>query len=191
MATNEQLHQDLDYVARAVRHQDQPVGVPAIYFLWAAIILVGFALPDLAPRMAGRFWLVAAIGGGLLSWWLGARDALASGVSDPALGKRHGYHWLITGVAFALSALPLVTGRGDQGAAISNFLLITGLAYALAGIHLVRPMLASGLVMLAAYGVLQLFAPPYTWTITGVAIAVALTWAGVSARRARRAGALQ
>jgi len=191
MTQNKQLQQDLDYVRNVVRHHDSELGVPAIYFLWAAVILVGFALPDLAPRLAGRYWLLAGIGGGLLSWWLGAREAKRSGFNDAALGKRHGLHWLITGVAFLLSALPLILARGDQGAAVGNFLLITGLSYALAGVHLNRPMLWSGLLMLVAYGVLQLFAPPYTWTITGVVIALSLVWAGLSARRARNAGSLQ
>ena len=36
-----------------------------------------------------------------------------------------------------------------------------------------------------AYAVLVLFEPPYTWTITGIAIGLALAWAGVGARRAR------
>ena len=57
MTTADQIKQDLDYVASAGRYHDRPPGVPAIYFLWACIIPVGFALPDLAPRFAGPFWL--------------------------------------------------------------------------------------------------------------------------------------
>lgn len=191
MTQTEQLQQDLDYVRTVVRHHEVDLGVPAIYFLWAAVILVGFALPDLAPRLAGRYWVLAGIGGGLLSWWLGARDAKRSGFNDAALGRRHGAHWLLTGLAFLLSALPLITGRGDPAAAVGNFLLITGLSYALAGVHLNRPMLWSGLVMLFSYGLLQLFSPPYTWTITGIVIALSLAWAGVSAQRARASGTPQ
>ena len=55
-------------------------------------------------------------------------------------------------------------------AAVGNFLLVAGLAYALAGVHLERPMLWSGLIMLAAYVMLNMFALPYTWTITGLVI---------------------
>ena len=58
--------------------------------------------------------------------------------------------------------------------------------YALAGVHLERPLLWSGMVMLAAYVVLTVFALPYTWTITGLAIGVSLAWAGLSAVRAAR-----
>lgn len=186
-----ELQQDLDFVASAVRRQDRAAGIPAIYFLWAAIIAIGFALPDFAPRQAGAFWLVAGIGGGLLSWWLGARDSRRSGVNDVELGKRYGYHWLIAGVAFVLSALPMVLGRVDVGSGVANFLLVAGITYALAGIHLNRPILWSGLLMLAAYAVLVIFTPPYVWSITGGVIAISLVWAGLAARRQRAAGALQ
>jgi len=191
MTSAEQLKQDLDYVASAVRRRDRCVGVPAIYFLWAAIVLVGFALPDFADRYAGAFWLVAGIGGGLLSWRLGELDARKHGVNDRELGLRHGYHWLIGGVAFFLCALPAIVGRADIGDTVSSFLLVAGLLYALAGVHLERPLLWSGLLMLAAYAVLVLFAPPYTWTITGIVIAVSLAWAGLAAQRSRRADAPQ
>ena len=185
MTTADQIKQDLDYVASAVRFHDRPAGVPAIYFLWACIIPVGFALPDLAPRYAGPVWLVASLGGGLLSWWLAARHERACGIRDAALGRRHGYHWLVGGFAFLLCALPLFAGRADVDATVSSFLLVTGLMYALAGIHLDRGMLGSGLMMMTAYAVMVLFQPPYTWTITGLAIGLALAWAGVGSRRAR------
>ena len=178
MTSADQIKQDLDYVASAVRRQDQCTGVPAIYFLWAGIVLVGFALPDFRPQLAGAVWLVAGIGGGLLSWWLG----------DVALGRRYGMHWTIGGVGFFLSALPMITGAGDPGQVVSNFLLVAGLVYALAGVHLERPLLWSGLLMLASHLVLVLFAPPYTWSITGLVIAVALTWSGLAAQRTRASG---
>lgn len=186
MTEAERLQQDLDYVAAAVRRRDRPQGLPAIYFLWAAIVPIGFALPDFSPRHAGLFWFVAGIGGGLLSWWYGARDARRSGLNDSELGRRHGYHWLVAGVAFVLSALPMAFGHVEPGMGSSNFLLVAGITYALAGVHLERPLLFSGLLMLAAYAVLVVASPPYVWTITGVVIALSLLWAGLSARRQRR-----
>lgn len=189
MTRNEQLQQDLDYVAGAVRRRDRPVGVPAIYFLWAAIIAIGFALPDFAPRRLNLFWLVAGVGGGALSWWLGARAERRSGINDRELGMRYGLHWGIGGIAFALTFLPLLLGRVSPQQGGAQFLFTTGLLYAMAGVHLERALLWSGLLMLAAYVVLTLFAPPYAWTITGLVIALALAWAGFSARRAIAAGA--
>lgn len=187
----DRLQQDLDYLSHAVRHHERPVGTPSIYFLWALIVLVGFALPDFAPHRAGAFWFVAGIGGGLLSWWLGARDARASGVNDRELGKRYGYHWLIAGAGFLLAALPLVLGRAPAASAASTFMLVTGLAYAYAGLHLNRPILWSGMLMLAAYAVMMVAQPSYAWTFSGVVIATSLLWAGMSAQRQRKAGALQ
>ncbi|HWS77038.1 MAG TPA: hypothetical protein VN205_01555 [Thermomonas sp.] len=188
MTKTEQLQQDLDYIAATVRRRDRPAGIPAIYFLWAAIIGVGFALTDFAPRGLGAFWLVCGIGGGLLSWWLGERDARRSGVIDQELGRRHGLHWGIGGIAFALTFLPLLLGRVPPQQGGAGFLFTTGLLYALAGVHLERPMLWSGLLMLAAYALLTVFALPYTWTISGIVIALSLAWAGLSAQRARNAG---
>ena len=52
----DRLQQDLDYVVAAVRRHDTSLGVPAIYFLWAVLVPVGFALPDLAPGIAGPYW---------------------------------------------------------------------------------------------------------------------------------------
>lgn len=182
MADVDRIKQDLDYVAAAVRRRDRPQGLPAIYFLWAAIVLVGFSLPDFWPRYAGSFWLVAGIGGGLVSWWYGARDARRSGVNDTALGRRYGYHWLLAGVAFILSALPMALGQVEPGIGASNFLLVAGIVYAFAGVHLERPLLFSGLLMLAAYAVLVVASPPFAWTLTGIAIAISLAWAGVAAR---------
>ena len=191
MTHDEQIRHDLDYVATAVRRQDRPVGTPAIYFLWAILVPIGFALPDFLPHLAGAYWLVAGIGGGLASMWLGGRDARLNGISDRELGRRYGLHWLFTGLAFMLSALPLATGKVAPAAAVPTFMLIAGLAYTLAGVHLIRPLLWSGLMMLAAYAALQLLPLPYIWTISGIAIALSLVWAGIVARQARHAGNAQ
>ena len=191
MTHDEQIRHDLDYVAAAVRRQDHPVGTPAIYFLWAILVPIGFALPDFLPHLAGAYWLVAGIGGGLASMWLGGRDARLNGISDRELGRRYGLHWLFTGLAFMLSALPLATGKVAPAAAVPTFMLIAGLAYTLAGVHLNRPILWSGLLMFAAYAALQVFPTPRIWTVSGLLIGLSLAWAGIAARRARLAGAAQ
>lgn len=182
MTEANRLQQDLDYVAAAVRWHDHPAGLPLIYMLWSGVILVGFALPDFAPQYAGVFWFVAGIGGGLFSWWYGARHARRRGINDTALAKRYGYHWLIAGVAFVLGALPMAFGRVEPGIGASNFLLVAGIVYALAGVHLERPLLFIGVLMLTAYAVLVIASPPYVWTATGVVIAISLLWAGLAAR---------
>lgn len=189
MASSDHLREDLDYVVGAVRHHDRPLGAPSIYFLWSAIVLVGFALPDLAPRAAGPFWLLVGTAGGLLSLWLGAREARRSGVNDTLQARRHGLHWAIGGIGFGLVALPMLLGRAEPAAVVPGFLLVAGLLYALAGVHLLRPLLWVGLLMLAAYAVMVVFAPPYAWTLTGIAISAGLLCAGIVAGSARKEGA--
>lgn len=184
MTSTDRLRQDLDYVANAVRRNDRCSGIPSIYFMWAAIIAVGFTLPDFAPQFASLFWLVFGIGGGLASWWLGAREDRRSGKLDRELGRRHGFHWLIGGVGFMVCWLPVLRGAPIE-AITGNFLLVAGLVYSLAGVHLERPLLWSGLLMLAAYVVLSVFAPPYTWTFTGVVIGLSLLWAGLASGKLR------
>lgn len=191
LAQRDLLKDDLAFIARAVRRNDTPVGIPALYFLWAAITAVGFALPDFAPERAGAYWFVVGTGGGLLSWWIGHRDTRRQGLSDNELGRRYIAHWGICGIAFLLAGLPLFTAKIPPQQAASVFLLIAGLANALAGVHLVRPYLWSGLLMLVGYGVLAVFEPPYIWTITGLVIGVTMAWTGLYARAKRRAGALQ
>ena len=186
MTSAEQLKQDLDYVANAVRRHERPLGPPAVWFLWALLVPVGFALPDFAPRSAGAYWFFAGIGGGLISWWLGRGEARRRGVQDAELSRRMGLHWLIAGVGFVLCGLPMMTGQVEPGIAASSYMLVAGLVYSLAGVHLLRPMLWIGVLMLAAYAVLVVADPPYAWTLTGVVIAVGLAWAGFAARTGRR-----
>lgn len=185
MTTPQQIKEDLAFVASAVRRQDRPSGVPEIYFLWAAIIAVGFALSDFKPAWAGIYWLVVGIPGGLLSWYLGARASNRAGLTDPQLGSRYALHWCIAGVGFFLATLPMVMKRVDPATGASNYLLLAGLAYAFAGVHLERPLLWSGLMMLAGYAALMVFSMPYVWTATGAIIAVSLMWAGMNSRGRR------
>jgi len=184
MSPTDRLRQDLDYVANAVRRNEHSGSIPPIYFMWAVIVAIGFALPDFAPPLAGPFWLVFGILGGLASWWLGAREERRTGHRDLELGRRWGYHWMVGGLGFMVCWLPVLGGAPIEAVA-GNFLLVAGLTYALAGVHLERPLLWSGLLMLAAFVVLSLFALPYTWTFTGIMIGLSLAWAGLSARRQR------
>ncbi|WP_299594064.1 hypothetical protein [uncultured Microbulbifer sp.] len=182
------LQSDLDYISSAVRADATEGGIPALYYLWALLIAVGFSLPDFAPQLAGIYWLFAGIGGGLFSWWLGARQSRRAGVNNPQLAQRYGLHWCLVGAAFLLCFLPLMLGRVSPEMGGANFLLVTGIAYGLAGVHLERPLLWCGILMLLAYGVLVVLLPPYTWTITGITVSIALCWAGFSRRAAIKAG---
>lgn len=174
MTTQDQLKQDLEYVATAVRRNDAAGGLPALYAFWATVILAGFTLVDFAPGIAGWFWLVAGIGGGIGSMWYANRETRRRGIANSAEGKRWGLHFLIGGAGWLLVALSMITGKLAPEAGATGFLLVTGLVYGLAGIHLDRPMLWSGLIALAGYAAMQLVDVPYVWTTTGVLMALSL-----------------
>src|SRR3546814_10286778 len=82
-----------------------------------------------------------------------------------------------------LAMLPAAVGLVDVDGALPGFLLVGGLVYALAGVHLERPLLWVGVLMLAAYVVLVLLAPPHLWTVASVMIALALVWTGIASLR--------
>ncbi|MBB5211623.1 hypothetical protein [Microbulbifer hydrolyticus] len=182
------IQSDLDYIRSAVGADATAGGIPAVYFLWALLIPVGFSLPDFAPHLAGIYWLIVGTGGGLFSWWLGARQSRRAGVNNPELARRYGLHWCLVGGAFLLCFLPLVLGRVAPEMGGANFLLVTGIAYGLAGVHLERPLLWCGILMLVAYGILIVLMPPHIWTITGITVGLALCWAGFSRHAAIKAG---
>lgn len=179
---------DLAYVASALRRRDVQYGVPSIFFLWSALFLVGWSLPDFAPRFTAPYWLVAGVGGGLLSWWLGARHELKRGEVDIELGKRYGYHWLICGAAFFGVFLPFMLGGHELTAYAADllgrqFLLVCALAYGLAALHLERGLALPAAIMGVGYLVLNIWSPTYLWTSMAVLISAALFVAGLQARR--------
>lgn len=182
MTAIDRVKEDLDYVTNAVRREDRDDGIPMIYFMWAVLVAIGFALPDFAPRWAGLYWLIAGPAGGLASWWLGARRGAQAGIHDAALGRRYAYHWLLAALAFVLVFVPALAGKVGVAAAATNLLLVAGLTYALAGVHLERPLLWSGVLMFAGYVALSLFELPYIWTTTGLIVAASLLLAGFNQR---------
>ena len=179
---------NLAFVASVLRRRDTNCGVPAIFYLWSVLFLVGWALPDFAPRWTGPFWLVAGIGGGLLSWWLAARDEITRGEVDVELGRRYGFHWLICGAAFFGVFLPFMLGGHELDAYAAEllgrqFLLVCALAYGLAALHLERGLTLPATIMGVGYLVLNVWSPAYLWTTMGALIAIALAVAGLQARR--------
>lgn len=187
MTSKSSIQEDLQYVAGAVRRRNRQAGVPAIFFMWAAIILVGWSLPDFAPQYAGWFWVIVGPVGGLVSWWLGARDARQSGDLDREHGKRHGLHWLLSGIAFFAVFLPFMTAAGAEGYTNiivgRQFLLMVALVYALAAVHLERGLAWPAAIMATGYIALTVWSPPYLWSTMGAVVAVSLILAGLQARR--------
>jgi hypothetical protein len=178
------LKDDLAFVRAAIDRGRDDRGTAPSYFLWAAIIGIGFALPDFAPRAAWMFWIVAGLGGGLASVWLGYRYNARRGVQDPAVGRRHGLHWLLSGVAMAVPMAAIWLGRVPAPVAAPMVLSTVGLAYALAGIHLHPPLRWAGFALLGGSVVMLLWPTHYLWTATGLTVALALAIGGIAALRA-------
>lgn len=185
MSAPDTLKDDLEFITNAVRRGEDDRGYAPIYFLWAGLIAVGFALPDFAPRLALPYWLVIGPGGGLFSWWYAGRRALRAGVRDRQLGRRYALHWLLSGMGIGLVTVMGTTGALSAQQMSGLLLVTTGMAYALAGVHLNPPMLPSGFIMLLAAAAMMILHVPYVWTTTGLAVGVALLVAGICVARAR------
>jgi hypothetical protein len=181
------LHEDLAYVAAAVRNECPPE-VRAIYLLWAVLVPVGFALPDFAPQWAGWYWLIVGPAGGVASWLIGSRASARTGIRDRQTGRRYAWHWTAAAVAFLLAALPAFKGQISGSVMGGYMLLIAGLVYVLAGVHLNRPMVYAGSLMLAGYLVINLLDFAYAWTATGIIVGLGLALTALLAGRPREQG---
>ena len=188
MSELDQLNQNLDFVRGAVSRARVDVGSPAIYFLWAAIAGIGFSLPLFAPKLALAFWVLAVVGGGSITIWLGQRHARARGVVDRELARRQGLHWLGSGIAMGSVVVGVLAGRLEWVTTLPLLISLAGLAYLLAGIHLHPPLRWVGAIFLAASAVLWWVPGPYVGALTGAAVAIALGVAGLVALHTLREG---
>lgn len=180
---SKQIESDLGYVKDLVRRSDREPTPASIYLLWAAIVLVGFAMVDLAPRWVGFFWMIAGPLGGIASGLLGRRGGLRSGQIQREIGIRHALHWGGMLVLTALAVLLALTGhipRDEMGRVI---LLIVAFGWWSAGVHFDRVFLWLGGLMMLGFGGTLLF-ERYAWTALGLLIAVALVI--VALHRGRR-----
>ena len=87
------VEEDLGYVRDVVSRSERDDTPRAIWYLWAAIGGIGFALIDFRPERVGLFWSVAAPLGFLASVWLGWRHGRALGQESRREGRAHMLHW--------------------------------------------------------------------------------------------------
>lgn len=178
MNEHPQLKDDLSYVAAAVRNECPPE-IRAIYVLWAVLIAVGFALPDFVPHWTGWYWLVVGPAGGIASWLIGRRASADIGMQDRRMGMRYAWHWIAAGVTFLLAALPAFMGTVSGQVMGTYMLLIAGLVYILAGVHLNRPMVIGGVLMMLGFVMINVTEFAYAWTMTGIIVGAALVLTAV------------
>jgi hypothetical protein len=165
--------EDLGYVRDLVARSERDDTPRAIWYLWAAIGGIGFALIDFRPDSVGLFWLVAAPLGFLASVWLGWRHARKLGQESRREGRTHMLHW--GGMGGAIALLVFFAARGHlTGEEIAQaILLVVALGYFLAGVHLTRPLLWVGLVLAGSFLAVE-FVGGYVWTMVGAVMALAL-----------------
>lgn len=182
MSAAENAKSDLQFVRAAVQRAEPPTP-PALYFLWAAIMLAGGVLADFRPLWVGRYWLVAAPLGFVVSAVLGHRWQQHLGQVSLEAGRKEFLHWAAMLGAAALAVLLVVADTLTPHGLGSVMLLLVALTYVQAGVHLHRSLVWIGLVIGAAY-VLTLFAKPYEWTLASVLVAIALVGQAFFGRRA-------
>ena len=174
-----QVQSDVHFVREVIARSEQHRAPASIYLLWAALILVGFPMVDFAPRYVGLFWMIAGPLGGVISFLLGWRSSIREGTIRRSLGIRYALHWSgVMGAILLLTLYSVFSSRAVNYSFAHLILLILALAYFLAGVHLDRPLLWAGLLMAAGY-VALIFVTTYTWTITGVVVAIALVLSAV------------
>jgi len=75
-----QVKSDIGYVREVLQTSERDQGPVAIYYLWAAILLVGFSLLDfVSGYVVGLYWAIAAPAGFALSTFLGWRASQRRG----------------------------------------------------------------------------------------------------------------
>jgi hypothetical protein len=173
-----QLEQDLRYVRTAVERSDIDPTPRRLCFVWAAIVLVGFALVDLRDAWVPAYWAVAAPLGFVLSAWIGWLHARRRGqVANPAAAK-HLLHW--GGLVAAVFLVWLMPSQGVMSwAGVGpTILLLLALGYFQAGVHFDPALRWIGVALAAGYAFV-LFVDAYAWLTLGVLVALALLTIGV------------
>lgn len=171
MTDARETDQDLGYVRRVVQRSEAGSDPAAIWYLWAVIGALGFALIDFAPDRVPLYWMIMGPAGFVASVWLGWRHSRAIGQESDREGRAHLLHWGATLIA-AFLLVPLVADLPSDGLARA-LLILLALAYFLAGVHLVPPLRWLGLAMaLASLAVPYL--TPYAWTSVGALVAIGL-----------------
>jgi len=174
MEESQKVQGDLQYV-REVLERSKGHRVPVgIYYLWAAICLIGFPLNDFASgHVVGIFWTIAAPVGfvlsGLIGWWF----SRTIGQVDFQRTWAVVLHWLGTLVAIGLVSILVINGALEVWAMGQAILLILALSYFTAGLYQDRPLLWVGLVLGLSY-ILAAFVQGYIWTILGIVVAGSL-----------------
>lgn len=184
----QQVEGDLQFVRGALAASEGKHLPSGLYYFWAGAVLIGFLLVDFRPQLVGPFWMVAGPLGFIVSAALGSRHARSMGQVSAADGRRQLLHWGGMMAAIALTVVSPALGVFPWKSLNSVILLIVALGYFTAGVHGDRAFLWVGVLMAGGYLLVTLVSA-YAWTMVGVALAIALTIAGLREGRSRETAA--
>jgi hypothetical protein len=142
------------------------------------ICLIGFALVDFRVTWVPTYWSIAGPLGFIMSAFLGWRHGRRVGQASSSEGARYLLHWGGVLVAVALAVWVRAQGGISPEHLHAVILLVLAIGYFTAGLHLDRRLIWVGLLMAAGFVVVTL-GSWYAWTTVGLALAVALTVAGI------------
>ena len=175
MSDVQQIGQDLQFVRNAVtRRERSDDGPPLILYLWALYVIIGYSLMDFRPQLAGPFFAIGGVVGGIASWLIGKAYSRRTGEWDRAMALRGLFHFgggIFLSMTFAIVFGVLVprlqpyTGQVIVG--------LIGLVYFLWGVHYQRYFMFLGIIVMAG-GVLVGLVPHFGWTILGAVISLGL-----------------
>ncbi len=173
-AQKSRMTDDLQFVRGVVERAERTAVPAAVFWIWAALVLVGFPLPDfVSGTIVFRYWIIAGPAGFVVCAFLAQRHARVVGQEDARAGRMHLMHWgIVLGVAALAVALP-ARGLMEWRALGPLTLLIVALGYVTAGVDVDRRYLWPGGAMLVGYGLL-LLPVAFAWTIIGVLVASGL-----------------
>jgi hypothetical protein len=174
----EHVEGDLRFVRRALDASTRGGSPSTLYFLWAGICLIGFALVDFRVAWVSTYWSIAGPLGFIASAFLGWRHGRRVGQVSSSDGGRYLLHWGGVLVAIALAVWLRTRGGISPEHFHAVILLVLALGYFTAGLHLDRPFVWVGLLMAGGFVVVTLVSW-YAWTTVGLALAAALTVAGI------------
>jgi len=183
MSDATQMSRDLQYVRGLVDPAARPHLPRAVMLVLAAMVLIGFPLPDfVGGDFVLRYWLVAGSVGFIACAALSARAMRRSGQEDLRSARRYFAHWALLLVAGGLALLLPQTGTIDWSALAPMVLLLVAFAYLTAGVHLDVNLAGPGIAFALGYCLLA-YRVAYAWTITGVVAALALVLSAELTRR--------
>lgn len=185
MTSMKELHEDLGYVANAVR-RTEPRATPSIFLLWAIVVLPGFALGDLDAGWCRHYWLIAAPIAALLSWWLGRKDARRAKELDPAGYRRNLLGGVVCGVAFSMFGQIVGASNIPPVGVWQLFLLVQGLVFTLAGVYRMREFIPAGLLMFVGCALLFYVPERLLGTSLGVILSAAMMTGWIFTRRVKQ-----